>query len=298
MGQIAEKLKTRFAQWSGRLRQRIAQREAPHPVRKDARDLETLVAAGQDPFQALYLSAQGVVAWFTQSVAVLPELKPYFDILTAAEDNYLPGGPPMSPLTRSFFTAWASFDLRFGADQETIGTCLLDVSRSLDLDGTLVEAARHLQQSRMGIYEHCGTTDCKVQFRELMTGKELTCLCTSGYHGKTGELWYVRLCPPIFDLVDYHVTVTTPYILRATKTDWADYLKRTMLGLGAGGEPQRLYELLKYGLSTDYWNEFVFQAYHYCRYDAIVLAGIPDVKGSLPRAKRDEGDPSRQGMAV
>ena len=49
-------------------------------------------------------------------------------------------------------------------------------------------------------------------------------------------------------------------------------------------EEDRLHDLLKYGLSVHHWNGFVFQAYHHHQYDAIFLAGLPDVKGSLPHA--------------
>ena len=62
----------------------------------------------------------------------------------------------------------------------------------------------------MGIYEHCGTVGGKIGLEELVTGRKLSCICPAGYTGKPGELWYVRLCPPLADLVDYHVTVTTP----------------------------------------------------------------------------------------
>ena len=65
----------------------------------------------------------------------------------------------------------------------------------------------------MGIYEHSGTRAGRVRLRELVTGRDFDTVCTSGYGGKPGELWYVRLCPPIFDLVEYHATFTTPYIL-------------------------------------------------------------------------------------
>ncbi|MBI1881171.1 MAG: hypothetical protein HYR94_23575 [Chloroflexi bacterium] len=40
--------------------------------------------------------------------------------------------------------------------------------------------------------------------------------------------------------------------------------------------------LLKYGLSWNYWHEFVFQAYVNNRYDVIFLTGLPDVPESLP----------------
>ena len=78
-------------------------------------------------------------------------------MIAAAEDEYMPDAPPMSPLTRSYFTAWAFFDFRFGSGLETIGTCLLDVSERLGLDPGLVEATRQFQESRMGVYEHGGT---------------------------------------------------------------------------------------------------------------------------------------------
>lgn len=56
----------------------------------------------------------------------LPEFDPYCEIVGPAEEEYMPNAPPHSPLTRSYFTTWAFFDVRFGPDGETIGTCLLD----------------------------------------------------------------------------------------------------------------------------------------------------------------------------
>jgi len=92
--------------------------------------------------------------------------------------------------------------------------------------------------------------------------------------------------PPLADLADYHVAVTTPYILtQSTKADWTAYVNRAMLDLEAKDDGQRLYELLKYRSWTHQWNEFVFLAYRHHQYDAIFLAGIPDVKGSLLYAK-------------
>lgn len=281
MGLISEKLARRFDKWGRRFR-----REAKTiPIPKDVRDVGTLVRAGYDPLHALYVSVQNITSVFAEAVSVLLEVKPYYNVAAAAEDEYMPSGPPMSPLTRSYFTTWAFFDLRFGPGRETIGTCLLETSDRLELDSGLVEAVRQLQESRMGVYEHAGVQGGRVRLRELITGRDLDAVCTSGYQGKPGELWYVRLCPPILDLVEYHVTFTTPYILtQASKSDWTAYLNRAMLQLQNTEENRRLYELLKYGLSVHHWNEFVFQAYHHHQNNAIVLAGIPDVKASLPHA--------------
>jgi hypothetical protein len=152
MGPISEKLARRFDKWSKRFQRQVK----TVPIPKDVRDVKTLVRDGYDPLHALYISVQNVTSVFAESVSVLPELKPYYEVAAAAEEEYMPSGPPMSPLTRSHFTTWAFFDFRFGPGLETIGTCLADLGDRLELDPGLVEALRQFQQSRMGVYEHAG----------------------------------------------------------------------------------------------------------------------------------------------
>src|SRR5208283_2268463 len=67
-----------------------------------------------DPLHTVYLAVQHAASIFAERVSVLHEFEPYYEIVTAAEDEYMPSGPPMSPLTRSYFTTWAFFDLGFG----------------------------------------------------------------------------------------------------------------------------------------------------------------------------------------
>ena len=82
----------------------------------------------------------------------------------------------------------------------------------------------------MGVYEQGGAEGGRCRLRELVKDDEFTCHVASGYRGKPGELWYVRLCPPLLDLFDYHVVFTTPYVLiGATKTDWTAYLATVLL---------------------------------------------------------------------
>jgi hypothetical protein len=201
-----------------------------------------------------------------------------------AEDEYMPGGPPMSPLTGSYFTTWAFFDLRFGPDNETIGTCLLDVADLLGLVEDVAEAVRLMSETRMGIYEHAGIKGGRCVLRELITDDEFECYAPAGYSGSRGELWFVRLCPPLGP-VDYRVAFTTPYVLTGFgKADWTAYLNKSLIGLTAPEKRRRLHEFLKYGREPNFWNEFIFQAYQRHRHDAIFLTGLPDVPGSLPHA--------------
>jgi hypothetical protein len=79
--------------------------------------------------------------------------------------------------------------------------------------------------------------------------------------------------------------MTTPYVLLdASKKEWIDFLRRTMLQCKGADELKRLYNLLKYGLDRNYWNEFVFKAYANYQTDAVFLTGIPDMKATLPHA--------------
>lgn len=196
----------------------------------------------------------------------------------------MPSGPPMSPLTASFFTTWAFYDLRFDGT-DSIASCLIEANDVVCMNPDQLDALKKLADSRMGVYEQVGMDGPHVRLRELVTGDDYTCHIASGYRGRSGELWYVRLLPPLVpDLAGYHVAFTTPYILMASKADWVQLLQRGMLPFRPCEERQALYRLLKDGPEPNYWNEFVLLAYHHHQADAIFLAGIPDRKATLPHA--------------
>ena len=290
MGVIGKKLASRFRKAKkqlGDLRRQVTADSGRLP--RDVKTVQALVRSGRDPLHAAYVAAQNFTSFFAEAVSQFPEFDPYCRIVGPAEEEYMPGGPPMSPLTMSYFTTWAFFDVRFGPDAETIGTCLLDVADLLGMDSFMAETVRRFQDSRMGIYELGGNDGGRCLLRELVTDVEFTCHVASGYRGKLGELWYLRLCPPLLDLADYHIVFTTPYVLiGATKADWTAYLKRSLPG--SGDTRKALHEFLKFGKAAssqkpnESWNEFIFQAYHNHQTEAIFLTGLPDVKGSLPHA--------------
>jgi hypothetical protein len=288
MGQISSKLAARF-QASGKHRRLI--REQARLVREsgeistDIKTIEQLLKKGFDPLHAAYMSAQNFVSFFAESVSAFDEFDPYSKVIEADLDEYMPGDPPMSPLTQSYFTTWAFFDFRFGPDLETIGTCLLDIGHDLGMNQGMLEVTRLFQASRMGIYEHLGVAGGRVRLRELLSDLVFNCHVPAGYLGRKGELWYARLCPPMMDLLDYHVVFTTPYVLiQASKADWAAYLNKNIMS--ASDSRQALSEFLKYGPSLHHWPEFVLQSYHHHKPNAIFLAGLPDVKSSLPHASQ------------
>ena len=107
----------------------------------------------------------------------------------------------------------------------------------------------------------------------------------SGYQGRKGELWYIRLCPPL-EPAGYHLVFTTPYVLLSfSRTEWTAYLYRSLLASEVP-EQRSLAHFLKYGREPNQWNEFIFQAYANYQFDAIFLTGLPDVPSSLPHAPK------------
>jgi hypothetical protein len=281
-----------MGQTSKRLHKKLKKSVAPLNLptgktrdRADMPSIEKFIEQGLDPVFATYAFVQNITSFFAEGMSQLPEMKEFADAVGSAEDEYLPSGPPMSPLTGSFFTSWAFYDLQFDGG-DTLASCQIDVNDVLGMDPDQLDALKKLANSRMGIYEHVGMDASHIRLRELVTDAEVRCHCASGYPGRLGELWYVRLLPSLVaDLARYHVAFTTPYILmQASKDDWLQFLRRAMLQTGISDESQALRELLKYGPEPTYWNEFVFKAYHHHQADAIFLAGIPDLKATLPHA--------------
>jgi hypothetical protein len=286
MGNISKKLHRKLARNSKNLPTKEPKRRPGEPLPGGIIDVPTLIKDGLDPIHASYVFMQQMSSHFAEGVSQMPEMKAYCKVAAAADDTYMPAGPPISPLTPSFFTTWAFYDLRIGNSSDTIGGCQIELNDVIWFNGNQLDTLKKLNDSRMGIYEHVGFDGPHVRLRELITEDELVCHNASGHRGLSGELWYVRLLPPLLpELANYHIAFTTPYILiQSTKNDWTQFLKRSILRIKADDERAALHQLLKYGFDRNYWNEFVFKAYHHHTAEAIFLAGIPDLKSTLPHA--------------
>lgn len=87
---------------------------------------------GHDHCHGLYVLAQNIASLMAESISGMSEARGFVRIAGDAEDEYLPAGPPVSPLTVSYFTMWALFDVRFGSSRETMGSCILRVAPGYD----------------------------------------------------------------------------------------------------------------------------------------------------------------------
>ena len=231
MGEFAGKLHKRMASKAHNLPTTEAKRKPGELLPGGLKDVATLIREGLDPIHAAYSFMQNFTSLFAEDVSRLPEMKKWADAVAKAEEEYMPAGPPMSPLTRSYFWMWAIYDLRIGKSTDTVAYCQIAMNDIIQMNVHQLEGAKNLEGSRMGIYEHLGMEGPHILLRELITNDQLLCHCPSGYRGKKGELWYVRLVPPLEpQLAIYWIAMTTPYILMgASKSDWIAFLKRTMV---------------------------------------------------------------------
>lgn len=121
------------------------------------------------PAHAAYVYAQNQVSVMSEQLTALAEMAPFADIVSRAEDLYMPSGPPMSPLTMSYFTCWAFFDASVEPANETIGTTILEVGAAFGMHTELLRPIRLMQESRMGLYAHEGAKGDLIVLRELAT---------------------------------------------------------------------------------------------------------------------------------
>ena len=141
-----------------------------------------------DPLHGVYAYGQNKISVLIEQIAELPALSKLTNAYADAEDIYMPSGPPMSPLTKSYFLCWGFFDLCVGIKKESFGTVIIDICRSLNVDQGLIKIFECMQNSRMGFYIHEGGSQGFVHLRELITQKQIKVIVPSGYMGSQGEM--------------------------------------------------------------------------------------------------------------
>jgi hypothetical protein len=207
----------------------------------------------------------------------------YVKTVLKAEDEFMPGRPPMSPIMASLFDSWAAVDLTIGRDKETACSCVLDLASLLRLRADLKPVVRAVGESRLGIYERLETKGENLWLRELLTEEVHLCRCLSGYEGEPGQVWLTRVIPYAPRDDDAQPTLTTPYVSTDYSADeWREFLREQVPQ--RGGLERNLARFMKRGPKPFYWFEFFMDGY--CGHEdlAVFVKGLPGVTDSLPHA--------------
>lgn len=248
-----------------------------------------------DPAHGIYVHVFNTLVAMLERLAGLPELEEFCSIIEKADEEYMPSGPPMSPLTRSYFNSWAFLDLQVGRDKETFASVIIDAAAVKPVDREFIKVLRLLAGSRMGLYEYLGVDGDLVRLRELITKKDFTAHTPLTYRGQVGELWLARLMPPPFVPISYWTIYTTPYVFSALeRPHWDAFISRSIVKLRIQDPATAIAKLFKFGFSRHYWNEFIFEAYKNHIAEACFLTGMPDDPMSRPHSREYQAFIERQ----
>lgn len=235
------------------------------------------------PVTTLYTDTLNLMSALANELQVMPPLGQFHDFLSKWQNLYQPSYPPMSPITMSYFSCWNFFDVRYGADKETIGSCLISVASRLNLSPLQRQAMANLSTSRMGLYEVTQGMGSLIWLREMLTQKPFSAHFPTGYAPAVGDIVWVRLLPSLIDGPTYHVAITTPYRIHpCTASDWLNYFNRHQLSPNTQKLEERLHDHMKYGLNSTFWSEYAFYGYQTHTSGMIELTGFPDQSHTQP----------------
>ena len=249
---------------------------------------EGLEAEPFHPAHEAHREVQNRLADIGSCFTDMKEMAPFSKLVLAAQEEYTPSGPPMSPLTGSYFHSWVLFDACVPKTSITLASIILELGAHIGMDFELARLARLQAQSRLGFYlhrgiSHQGNKDGLTILEELVTGTTCQALVPAGFPGEKGQVWLVRVFPPPFPGTVEHLAAITPYqVIDPPANAWLAYFNRTL--------PQPLqasdYERhMKYGPVWNYWHDYIFEAYVSNRREVIFLRGLPDVDKSRPHSR-------------
>jgi len=241
-----------------------------------------------DPSFHAYAAALNTANEFATQALDFLELIPFNNRLVDVQEEYQPSYPPMSPVTSAFFVSWMVLDARDSFTQWTLGELFVHYLQQANKFEEARKAIDVLNGTFCSFYEVMEVDDRGTRLRDIATQREHESWSSSGYAGRKGEIWYVRVAPPFVEGTGRSVTMGTPYVfLESSREVWESFFQR-YLASGKGGN-RSLQDYLKHGKKLGYWLEFIFQAITGYTGNMILLTGVPDNPASLPHA-----DPKRK----
>lgn len=180
--------------------------------------------------------------------------------IQATRDAYRPG--PDGPIYDSMFATWWAIDLpvqRSGeADQpgESIASIIADVGESVGGSPEQTRRMRSLADCRLQVVRIVARKGLRVELEDLVTGDHASVTLSHDAEGEAGDLWLVRLLPPLLPDGE-HVCILTPYLLTGpdAETQWRAYFRRVL-----GRSAKKRYPAHMRGDPPSYWLDFVMEA--------------------------------------
>ncbi len=261
-----------------KLRKNNIQREAKR-LKKSIRQIEAELGQDLNPNHKIYSLAHKLMISFGEKT----KFRAFRRQAQLLENEYSPSHPPMSPVTYSYYNCHLVSDFKFEPKKETINSILIDQALKLKLDEKITQALLNLNVSYMSFYKHEGFDGDLILLKELISEKTFRCFCPVDFRGKKDQIWYIRIAPPLIEKDNYHIILTTPYvILNSSEEDWLAFFQRQGITKGEENSEKKYIDFMKNPPDIKYWYNYICDAYYSFIIDCIFLMGIPDTKGSKP----------------
>jgi hypothetical protein len=192
-----------------------------------------------------------------------------------AEDLYAPSGPPISPLTTSYFTCWAFFDACVGPTNETIGTTVLELGAAFGMHAELLRLIRLMHESRMGLYVHEGAENGLVALRDVVTGAVCDAISPAGYRGRRASCGMPGCSRRQSPAAPNTSSSRCRTLCCSRGCDWQAYFRRTLPEAPPQARLDAYARHMKYGPTRMYWNDLVFEAYVNHRTEVTISPAFP-----------------------
>lgn len=223
------------------------------------------------------------------------------------EEEYMPGGPPMSPVYDSFAIQHVIAEVPVGVAGETPYSVL---SRLLSRDAKrqrFFEVARSLAESHFDLYQVKRAAGVTGELEHARSGATLE-VHTTGPFLRTGD----RVLARVLKFEGRSYISDSPYLLEASIQDWLDYFERAASDATSPAPKttsaakskltskqkaklkakQRvatpndaIVRHLRFGESERFWLDYVMDGYAGERRGIVRLAGVPDRPDLLPHSE-------------
>jgi len=268
-----------------------------------------------DDFSAHYFALIRASAELLGAPAFAPLARRMEDL----EQEYMPGGPPMSPVYDSFWMQHFLGEVPVGLSDETPFSVLVRLTSGSPERARFHALARSLAEAHLDLYRVVRAVGIEAELSPLRGGDAIS-VKTTGPFLRDGDLALARVLS--FD--GRLFVADSPYLLKASAQDWLDYFQRVVesqrktaasarneqpkgklspkqqakwrqrqRSQEQSSEPEALIARhLKRGLSERYWFDYVMDAYAGERNGIVFAAGVPDRPEQLPHSTAYEPEQS------
>jgi hypothetical protein len=227
------------------------------------------------------------------------------------EEEFMPGGPPMSPVYDSYATQHMLSEVPHGVANETPYSVLTRLTSGQPRHEELHRLARALADSHLDLYRVTRAEGLSAELEKIRGAGTLSVRLTGPFL-RTGDRMLARVLP----FGNGFFIGDSPYLLKASDAEWLEYLARASGGVSSNGTSEadpragssarltskqrmRLRQKkqasaaqeapdsavvrhLKHGRSERYWLDYIMDGYAGQRRGIVYLAGVPDRPEALP----------------